>query len=595
VQYAKINSDGTIGNWSYTASLPRNVSHADGFAANGYMYLFGGRQTDILCTTNTYVAPISANTTISSGNNPTGLGEWFLTNERFSAERAALSAVFNEGKAYLLGGACGTIEGRGGSVVMEDDIDATVDATMWASIQRMARNTTCGTLSSGGALVSQGNQGGTQAQAQTKDVNVQYGGSVKFHLRIPTSGGATCDPPEVGEDVILQYSNNAGSGWTNMATYNRANFNTPTQITENIPSGAWTASTRFRWVIPNGSNGQDFFAIDDVSVFARDTPPLEQVMFDSFDPTRDNTLWSNITNMTESTTCGVVSSGNALVSQGGGTAQASTNNHNLRYGGIVTFNVMLSTDSGAGCRQPGTNQPLLLQYSHNNGSSWTTFASYDKTQFSGLAAQVTTGIPTQAFSTTIRFRWIIPNANIDSVWAIDDVKIEAFEPILTYTGVHRVVSTALLSQPQIARYSIMFDTDSDVFPTTWLLNGVDNSIGAKWRLNYRSMTDTTTSCVTPAMTTWGQDTNFGDVALGIPGAYIPKDAGGANSNCARFYYFTVNVDSSRAFGFPEDVTRGPTINDLTLQFTADPSKRLMHGRTFTGGLQQPIDTPYSAQ
>lgn len=97
------------------------------------------------------------------------------------------------------------------------------------------------------------------------------------------------------------------------------------------------------------------------------------------------------------------------------------------------------------------------------------------------------------------------------------------------------------------------------------------------------------------MTTWGQTTNFGEVALGLPGAYIPKDDGGNNSNCARFYYFMVNVDSSRAFGFPEDIQRGPTITDLTLQFTADPSKRLMHGRTFTGGLQQPIDTPHPAQ
>ncbi len=152
--------------------------------------------------------------------------------------------------------------------------------------------------------------------------------------------------------------------------------------------------------------------------------------------------------------------------------------------------------------------------------------------------------------------------------------------------------TALLSQPQVAKYSIMIDTDSDVFPSSWLLNGVDNSIGAKWQLNYRSMPNTTTSCTTPAMTTWGQNTAFGDVTLGLPGVYTPKNASGATTNCARFYYFNVSIDSSKAYGYPDDVSRGPTITDLTLQFTADPSKRLMHGRTFTGGLQQPIDTPY---
>lgn len=595
VQYTKINANGSLNGWNFTASLPRSVSHADGFAANGYIYMFGGRQTDILCTTNTYVAPISANTTVASGNDPTGLGEWFLTNERFSAERAALSAVYSDGKAYLLGGACGTIGGGAGIAVMEDNIDPGVDTSMWASISRMSASTSCGTLAGGNALVSQGNQGGTQAQAQTKDVNVGYGGTISFHLRIPTSGPASCDPPEAGEDVALQYSNNSGSGWTTVATYSRSNFNTARQITETIPSAAWTESTRFRWLIPNGNNGQDHFAIDSISINARQTPPLEELMFDSFDPTRNETLWSSITNMTESTTCGTLSSGNALVSNGGGSAQASTNNHNLRYGGVVTFHVYLSTDSGAGCRQPGTNQPLLLQYSHNDGANWTTFASYDKSRFNGAATQISTAIPTQAYSTTIRFRWIIPNANSDSVWAIDDAKIEAFEPILTYTGIHRAVSTPLLAQPQIARYSIMFDTDSDVFPTTWLLNGVDNSIGAKWHLSYRSMTDTTTSCTAPAMTSWGQDTTFGEVALGKPGVYTPKDSNGANSNCARFYYLSVDVDSSQAFGFPEDVSRGPTITDLTLQFTADPSKRLMHGRTFTGGLQQPVDTPHPAQ
>ena len=592
VQYTKINSDGSINGWNFTASLPRNVSHSDGFAANGYIYLFGGRQTDILCTTNTYAAPISANTSVASGNNPTGLGEWFLTNERFSAERAALAAVYNNGKAYLLGGACGTIEGGAGSPVLQDDFDPSIDAPLWANTDRMTVGTGCGTLSSGNAIVSTGNQGGTLAQAQTVNVNVGYGGTVSFYLRIPTTTTTNCDAPEAGEDVVLQYSSNNGSGWTTIATYNRANFNSPTLITETIPSVAWSEATRFRWLIPNGSNGQDEFAIDNVVISARSTPPLEQLMFDDFDPTIDNTQWSSTTNMTESTDCGTLSSGNAYVSGGGSTAEAVTNNHNLRYGGVVTFHMRIPTDSGVTCRQPGNGQPLLLQYSLNNGGSWTTMGTYDKSNYGGVATQISTAVPRAAYSTNIRFRWNIPNASSDGTWAIDDVKIEAFEPILTYTGVHRVVTTSLLSQPQIAKYSIMFDTDSDVFPSNWLLNGVDNSIGARWRLNYRSMTDQGTGCTSPGMTTWGQDTYFGDVTLGQPGVYIPLNGSGATTNCARYYYFSVAVDSSKAYGYPEDVSRGPTITDLTLQFTANPNRRLMHGRTFTGGLQQPIDTPY---
>lgn len=272
VQYSKISpTNGTAGTWIFTASLPGPVSGGDGFAANGYLYLMGGRSSANTCDPITLAAPISANTTIASGNNPTGIGEWYETNQRYTGGRYGNSVVYSEGKAYVIGGACGAT------------------------------------------------------------------------LTYPTS-------------VIQQ--------------------------------------------------------------------------------------------------------------------------------------------------------------------------------------------------------------------------------------------TTLLSQPQVAKYSISIDTDSDVYPAYWLLNGIDNAIGAKWQLKYRSMTNpVTTLCTSPSMTTWGQETVFGNVTLGLPGAYIPKNGSGVNTNCARYYYFNVTVDSSQAFGYPDDVTRGPTITDLTMQFTADPSKRLLHGRTFTGGLQQPVDTP----
>lgn len=274
-QYSQISANnGLSGDWSFSTSLPGPISQADGFAANGYIYLMGGRSGTTSCTSKTLVAPISANTTIASGNNPTGIGAWYQTNQKYIGDRYGNSALYNEGKAYIIGGACG-----------------------------------------------------------------------------------------------------------NTLTYA--------------------------------------------------SPSIQQ--------------------------------------------------------------------------------------------------------------------------------------------------------------------TTLLSQPQVAKYSIMIDTDSDTFPSYWLLNGVDNSIGAKWKLKYRSMTNTTTACTSSPMITWGQETLFGDVTLGLPSTYNPLDDNGNNTNCTRFYYFNVTVDSSKAFGYPDDVTRGPTITDLTLQFTADPSKRLMHGRTFTGGLQQPLDTPIYSQ
>lgn len=165
------------------------------------------------------------------------------------------------------------------------------------------------------------------------------------------------------------------------------------------------------------------------------------------------------------------------------------------------------------------------------------------------------------------------------------------------TTTNKVQLSTLQSQPQLARYSRLIDTDTDVFPTKWLLNGLDNSIGARWYLRYRSMTNplATAPCTSPTMTSWGQETNYGEITLGSPGPYYPLSGSGANTGCARYFYLSVNIDSSQAYGYPEDVSRGPTISDLSLFFTADPSKRLMHGRTFTGGEQQPLDTPAYAQ
>lgn len=178
----------------------------------------------------------------------------------------------------------------------------------------------------------------------------------------------------------------------------------------------------------------------------------------------------------------------------------------------------------------------------------------------------------------------------------------------------RHYQSALNSQPQVAQYSRMIDTDTDVFPTSWLINGLDNSIGARWQVRYRSMHDTNTtsdvaivsgspvlqqnpnedcgtSATMPVMTTWGQDTNYGDVTMGDVAPYVARNSSGGNINCARYFYFYISIDASKTFGYPEDINRGPTISDVSLFFTSDPSKRLRHGKTFTGGEQQPLDTP----
>ena len=345
-QYTQINNDGTVDSWSYTTSLPTVLRDAKAVSANGYIYLVTGRTANTSCSPKVLITPISANTTIASGNNPTGVGEWYETNVRYAGGRYGAAVAYDKGKIYTMGGGCATVLGP---------------------------NYTTGTIQQTGNTIT-----GT------------------------------------------------GTNWT------------------------------------------------------------------------DDYIGATITYADASTA--VINSVNSTTS--------------------LTVSVSKTVAAG------GTY----------------TIAS------------------TRHYYGTIR------------------------------------------SQPQVAIYSRMIDTDTDVFPTKWLMNGIDNSIGARWQVRYRSMHDLDTlvnpneDCGTSAtmsqMTSWGQDTNFGNVTLGQPEDYIPKESGGGDINCARYYYFYVSIDASKTFGYPEDVNRGPTISDLSLYYTADPSKRMRHGKTFTGGEQQPLDTPF---
>jgi Kelch motif len=337
--------DGSVGVWTFTTSTPGAISQGEAFAANGYMYIVGGRSAATSCVPNTLIAPISANTTIATGNNPTGVGEWYETNTRYAGGRYGAALAYDKGKVYLMGGGC-------------------------TSPQAGTYNT------------------GTIGQATT------------------TVTGT-------------------GTNWT------------------------------------------------------------------------DNYV-----------------------------------------GGIITY----------------------------ADASTATIVSVNSTTSLTVSVSKTVTAP-QSYSIAV--------------------------PRHSY-GV-------LKSQPQVAKYSRMIDTDTDVFPNSWLVNGLDNSVGARWQARYRSMHDLDalvnpnedcgTSATMAAMTGWGQETNYGDVIMGDVATYTPLNSSGGNIGCARYYFFSLSIDASQTYGYPEDVNRGPTIADLSLFFTSDPSKRLRHGKTFTGGEQQPLDTP----
>ncbi len=502
VQFSKI--DGTTGDlsaWTFTTSLPGPIAGGDAFAANGYMYLVGGRGSEFDCSPNTLVAPISANTTIASGNNPTGVGEWYETNARYTGDRYGNSVTYSLGRIYAFGGGCQTAP-----------------------------------------TVSSITTGSDNDQSNTTN-NVTMPATV-----------------EAGDLLLLLFTNDGSA-----------------TVTDPDGAGGWTA-------IDSDANGTAVRG----TVYAKEATGSEDGSTVNFATSaNERTAWQIYRILDAEWSGDITTAGIDITTT---PASATTQNPNppslnpanwdieqtlwIAYTAGSTYTSITSAPSGY-----GTNTHANTSTSDNTGAS----AS------SARLASATSSQDPGTFTM---------NASQDSV-----TYTVAIRPAYaTLTGDSRVTQSAVYSQPQLAKYSRLIDTDTDVFPTKWLMNGLDNSIGARWQLKYRSMHDLDTlvnpsedcgdSATMATMTGYGQETNVGDVTLGSPGTYTPVNSSGADINCARYFFFNVSIDASQTFGYPEDVDRGPTLSDLTLFFTADPSKRLRHGKTFTGGEQQPLDTPF---
>ena len=93
VQYAPINSDGTVGTWTMTAGIPAR-RFLTATVANGFLYVFGGTDTSSNSKSDVLVAAI--------GNNGT-LGAWSNAGSLNTARFGAAAAYYG-GYLYVLGG-----------------------------------------------------------------------------------------------------------------------------------------------------------------------------------------------------------------------------------------------------------------------------------------------------------------------------------------------------------------------------------------------------------------------------------------------------------------------------------------------------------
>ncbi len=102
VQYAKINSNGSVGQWNYTTSVYENARvYNSAVAYNGYLYVIGGDNDSSTNYSDIQYAPINSDGT---------LGNWQYTtpiNTSYNAGNGLSATVF-KGYLYILGGNSGS-------------------------------------------------------------------------------------------------------------------------------------------------------------------------------------------------------------------------------------------------------------------------------------------------------------------------------------------------------------------------------------------------------------------------------------------------------------------------------------------------------
>ncbi len=559
IEFIKVNvSDGSVGTATdgFTTSAVQ-INQRWGLTvpvSNSFAYVIGGCTAGAApgsCTNRTDVIQ-----TFQVYNNDSGAPSGYTTSANTygtSANRIGASSTVYNGKLYIAGGCTSTTDC---STTVSDVSYSTIDAygalSAWSSTTSLPAARAWGQLEvAGSSLYYIGGQTNTTTDYRTEVYYASPAGAGTIPSWSTASNGLPAGRTEFGATVWnnrLYVAGGEGSGTGCTASVCNTVYVSPQLNSGGNIGSAWsTASTSFttprlgatlvayanNLYLVGGSDGTNYFS---------------DVQFSKIDTSNGNAgAWSFSSSMTQPLSHSEGFAANGYLYILGGRTNATTCSP-ISMVAPISANTTISSG----------NNPTGIGTWFRSNKNYTGARYGAAVSYYGGKAYVMGG----GCGSTLTYG----------------------SPVTQQTG--------LLSQPQIARYSLLMDTDTDVYPNAWLMNGIDNSIGANWQLKYRSMTNTTTSCTSPAMTTWGQETVFGNVTLGLPGVYTPKDVAGANTNCARYFFFNVAVDSSQAYGYPDDVTRGPTITDLTLQFTGDPSKRLMHGRTFTGGLQQPVDTPY---
>jgi hypothetical protein len=201
-------------------------------------------------------------------------------------------------------------------------------------------------------------------------------------------------------------------------------------------------------------------------------------LIENFDPINVSNL--TISGGTVSDSCGAVS-GNALYFNGASTRSAITNNINFSNGGNIAFDLKISNDL-APCEAADTGEEIVLEYSIDNGITWTIINTYftGNTYANFTTVNLTVPIAAQTAASKLRWRQISNSGVGYDNWALDNIQIENGATNLSYnwTPVQGLSSTSIAnptsSLGQTSTYTVVV-TASGSCTATGSVNVVANS------------------------------------------------------------------------------------------------------------------------
>ncbi len=544
VQYALINSDGTLGSWSTTSSFTTASYGLFSVAVGGYLYAIGGCSADTSAGCSTFQSSVQYALINNGGTGQIGSfnGTTTLSN------RAGHASVAYNGYLYVTGGCSSTSSGASCSTMNND--------VQYAAIDYL------------GNVGSWGSAGNTFSTARFDHTAVAY----KGYLYIlggcdttTTSNGTHCNGYRSDVQKAAFNSNGTIGTFSSTSSFTTARF-----------GHASAAYNGYMYVFGGCSGTANDGTYCASGQFLSD---VQKAAINS-----DGTLgsFSSTTSFTTSRVglAGLAYNGYIYVLGGCSAADkwcttfladvqfaplnsdgtvgtwAYTNNfatgrflHNaVATNGFIILSAGCSTAASQNCTTLNSDVQTVPINSNGTLGSWATVFSLANAK-AGASMAYYNGFLYSTCGCT-GFTGTIPHCN-------------------NFTGEIRSSSRfEVISRTAI--YSRLFDAEGDASATKWYWKGTLLNSNGLLRLTYKSAPDSTDafgSATTPTLPASGVLDLFS----------VPE---------MRYNWLFFTIDDTDASAFPDSQS---TMTNIELFYHPAPARRLRGGKTFTGGSQQSLD------